>query len=40
VLPRLLHEILATRVMVKAAMKRCKADKVGRQRAGFFLQGL
>lgn len=28
VLPRLLHEILATRVMVKAAMKRCKADKV------------
>lgn len=29
VLPRLLHEILATRVMVKAAMKRCKADKVG-----------
>lgn len=30
VLPRLLHEILATRVMVKAAMKRSKADKVGR----------
>lgn len=29
VLPRLLHEILATRVMVKAAMKRSKADKVG-----------
>lgn len=28
VLPRLLHEILATRVMVKAAMKRSKADKV------------
>lgn len=29
VLPRLLHEILATRVMVKAAMKKNKADKVG-----------
>ncbi len=28
VLPRLLHEILATRVMVKSAMKRARGDKV------------